>query len=119
MYKAGIVKSNPFQTESGIPIIYSTDIENYHSRLIKRYNDSRSNEIKQTIRQFLYVCSHYGHGITGALKTKFDLFFTAEQLTTFEADKQTFVKSINYEVVIKVTKKTRKTKSKANIDIEV
>jgi hypothetical protein len=125
MYKAGIIKSNPFQTESCIPIIYYTDIENYHSRLIKRYNEPRLNEIKQTIRQFLYVCSHYGHGITGALKTKFDLFFTTEQLKTFEADKQTFIESLNYEVVIKVTKKTRKSKAKtnananANIDIEV
>ncbi len=122
LYKAGIVKSNPFQSQiSGNCNISPSEIDTYHTRLTKRYNEPRLSEMKQTIRQFLYVCAQYGHGITGALKTKFDLFFTPEQLTTFDSDKKVFIDSINQEVTVKVTKKTRKTKAaiKANTDIEV
>ncbi len=122
LYKAGIVKSNPFQSQvSGNCNISPSEIETYLTRLTKRYYEPRLSEMKQTIRQFLYVCAQYGHGITGALKTKLDLFFTPEQLTTFDSDKKVFVDSINQEVTVKVTKKTRKPKVavKANNDIEV
>ena len=119
MYKFKMIKSNPFYTVSTINIGPS-EIENFYLRIIKRYDIFKLNDIKQTIRQFLYVCSYYGHDLKGLLIEKFNGFFMPEQLNSFDVDKKAFVELINQDITkVKVTKATRKNKPNVNIDIEV
>ena len=119
MYKAGIIKTDPFYNTT------ITEINVYYNKLINRDIESRLSDVKQSIRHIVYVCVYYNPNLSNQLKEKFNLFFTPELLISFDIDKNVFVESLNQEVIVKVTKKVSKTKAKpttttkANTDIEV